>query len=164
MNNIIWCCTGIIKLYRIYFCWAGLEEFDSAFDFTSQDESRITLKKWEDFPTLDIRDAFMVFMIDLIGKNDIIRFLFYIAELLNGPIQFLNCHLFGFIGEYQKYMIPPCLDLRADTYRTLKEEFALQSYLDDADVALRGLLELLLETQMFAGATKLSAMHVMLTT
>jgi hypothetical protein len=27
------------------------------------------MKKWESFPTAELRDAFMVFMIDLLGKN-----------------------------------------------------------------------------------------------
>lgn len=98
---------------------AGLEEFDSAFDFVSQDDSQISTKKWEDFPTLGIRDAFMVFMIDL-------------------------------LGNYPNYIIPPIEDLSADTYRTFKEEFATNRYLNDADQSIRCVLEALLDTQMFA--------------
>lgn len=98
---------------------AGLEEFDSAFDFVSQDDAQVSTKKWEDFPTLNLRDAFMVFMIDL-------------------------------LGDYPSYIIPPIEDLSADTYRTFKEEFASNKYLNDADQSIRCILEALLETQMFA--------------
>jgi hypothetical protein len=98
---------------------SGLEEFDSAFDFQSQDEHQISTLKWESFPTLLIRDAFLVFMIEL-------------------------------LGNYATYIIPPVEDMSADTYRTFKEEFYVDDYLEDADVSLRPLLELLLETQMFA--------------
>ena len=48
---------------------SGLDEFDSAFDFVSQDESRVSSKKWDQFPTIELRDAFLVFMIDILGKQ-----------------------------------------------------------------------------------------------
>ena len=47
---------------------SGLEIFDSAFEFQSLDNrSNISTSKWANFPTLEVRDAFMVFMIDLLG-------------------------------------------------------------------------------------------------
>ena len=47
---------------------SGLEIFDSAFEFQSLDNSStISARKWANFPTLEVRDAFMVFMIDLLG-------------------------------------------------------------------------------------------------
>ena len=45
---------------------SGLEVHDSAFEFHIADGA-ITSKQWERFPTLEVRDAFMVFMIDLLG-------------------------------------------------------------------------------------------------
>jgi hypothetical protein len=107
--------------YRIGPQTVGFEEFDSAFDFQSQDDSQVTAVKWEQFPTLEVRDAFMVFMVD-------------------------------FLGDYPAYVIPPIEDMTVeDTYRTFREEFSVNDYLDDAgDVATRASLELLMETQMFA--------------
>jgi hypothetical protein len=51
---------------------SGLEEFDSAFDFQSHnvegdDSTSVSAKKWEQFPTLDVRDAFLSLMIDILG-------------------------------------------------------------------------------------------------
>ena len=45
---------------------SGLEIFDSAFEFQLADGA-ISSKQWDKFPTLEVRDAFMVFMIDLLG-------------------------------------------------------------------------------------------------
>jgi hypothetical protein len=107
--------------YRIGPQTVGFEEFDSAFDFQSQDDSQVTASKWEQFPTLEVRDAFMVFMVD-------------------------------FLGDYPAYVIPPIEDMTVeDTYRTFREEFSVNDYLDDAgDQTNRASLELLMETQMFA--------------
>lgn len=53
--------------YKIGPQTTGLEIFDSAFEFHSLDESNVSASQWARFPTLDVRDAFMVFMIDLFG-------------------------------------------------------------------------------------------------
>jgi hypothetical protein len=45
----------------------GLEQFDSAFEFKSQDDTQISEQKWSEFPTLEIRDSFMVLMVDILG-------------------------------------------------------------------------------------------------
>ncbi|KAJ1403776.1 AEX-3 domain-containing protein, partial [Ochromonadaceae sp. CCMP2298] len=55
-----------------------------------------------------------------------------------------------FLGDYSHYVIPPSLDLSADSYRTFREEFAVGEYLNAADKASRGASEVLLETQMFS--------------
>ena len=57
----------IATTYKIGPQTSGLEIFDSAFEFHSLDESNISASQWARFPTLDVRDAFMVFMIDLLG-------------------------------------------------------------------------------------------------
>eukprot|EP01034_Spumella_vulgaris_P022474 gene22474-28602_t len=107
--------------YRIGPQTVGFEEFDSAFDFQSQDDSQVTAKKWEEFPTLEIRDAFMVFLVDFLGD--------YPAYVIP-PIEDMTVE---------------------DTYRTFREEFSVSDYLEDAgDVATKASLELLMETQMFA--------------
>ena len=72
------------------------------------------------FPTLELRDAFMLFMIDIIGPS------------------------------YTRFILPPPEDMAADTYRTFQESFDTFAYLEDADKDLRPLLSRLLETQMFA--------------
>eukprot|EP00605_Chrysophyceae_sp_TOSAG23-4_P000418 GSChrysophyteH1.ASY1.ANO1.474.1 assembled CDS len=46
----------------------GLEQFDSAFDMKPQvtaEENRST--RWDSFPTLEVRDSFLVFMVDVLG-------------------------------------------------------------------------------------------------
>lgn len=47
---------------------SGLEQFDSAFEFQTR-ESNVLMSglTWNDFPTLHIRDYFLVFMIDILG-------------------------------------------------------------------------------------------------
>jgi hypothetical protein len=45
----------------------GLEQFDSAFEFQSFDHEGNT-KNWDEFPTLEIRDAFLVLMIEVLGN------------------------------------------------------------------------------------------------
>lgn len=45
----------------------GLEQFDSAFEFQSFDPDGNSLK-WDEFPTLEIRDAFIVLMIEILGN------------------------------------------------------------------------------------------------
>lgn len=110
----------------------GLEEFDSAFDFVTthaaadmdsvhdqSSRSSTQVKSWDEFPTLELRDSFMSFMIDM-------------------------------LGDYTKYIIPPIEDLTADTFRTFKEEFQVQSYIQDAESGTKVVLEHLMETQMFA--------------
>jgi hypothetical protein len=94
-----------------------LDQFDSAFEFHLPEASGKV--DWGRFPTLVIRDSFMVFMVDM-------------------------------LGSYTKYIIPPCQDLDADTYRTFKEEFDVREYLGHAQRGSRAILERLMETQMFA--------------
>jgi len=59
----------IAKKYRIGPQKTGRKHFDSVFDFHGEiDESEeISMKEWKKFPTLDIRDSFMVLMIDILG-------------------------------------------------------------------------------------------------
>jgi hypothetical protein len=58
----------IAEEYQIAPQMGGLEEFDSAFDFQANPEDGgVTPKKWEEFPTMEIRDSFMSFMGDLLG-------------------------------------------------------------------------------------------------
>lgn len=58
---------NIATQYRIGPQTSGLEIFDSAFEFHLADATNVSSAKWAKFPTLDIRDAFMVFLIDLLG-------------------------------------------------------------------------------------------------
>eukprot|EP00981_Chlorochromonas_danica_P011325 scaffold3873_cov177-Ochromonas_danica.AAC.5 len=58
----------IAEEYRIAPQVVGLEEFDSAFDFQGSEENAIPREKWNAFPTLELRDSFMSFMIDLLGE------------------------------------------------------------------------------------------------
>eukprot|EP01033_Poteriospumella_lacustris_P001369 gene1367-997_t len=54
------------------------------------------------------------------------------------------------LGDYTAFIIPPVEDLSADTYRTFREEFMVDEYMNHADVHCRPVLELLMETQMFS--------------
>ncbi len=48
---------------------SGLEQFDSAFEFQNFSPDGTTdTRRWEDFPTLEIRDSFMALMIDILGN------------------------------------------------------------------------------------------------
>jgi hypothetical protein len=111
--------------YQIAPQTVGLEEFDSAFDFQASqyDENAISREKWEQFPTMEVRDAFLSFMIDV-------------------------------LGDYARYIIPPVEEAHDNcehnSYRTFKEEFAVDEYLHDADSSCRPLLDYLMETQMFS--------------
>lgn len=88
-----------------------LELFDSAFDISSNNE---------DIPSLEIRDIFMVFMIDI-------------------------------LGNYAKYIAPiNSSKYNTDTYRTFKESYMVEDYINDADSSMRSLILQLSETQMFA--------------
>lgn len=109
----------IAEDYRIAPQTVGLEEMDSAFDFQDDSEDAISREKWEAFPTLDMRDSFMSFMIDL-------------------------------LGDYPKYILPPVEDMFAESYRTFREEFAVEEYLADSDPTCRPALDYLMETQMFS--------------
>jgi hypothetical protein len=46
----------------------GLSHFDSAFDYKSLDADQLPAgRKWTDFPTLEVRDVFLVFMCEILG-------------------------------------------------------------------------------------------------
>lgn len=109
----------IAEDYHIAPQTVGLEEMDSAFDFQDDSEDAISREKWDAFPTLEMRDSFMSFMIDL-------------------------------LGDYPKYILPPVEDMFAETYRTFREEFAVEEYLADSDPSCRPTLDYLMETQMFS--------------
>ena len=85
----------------------------------SMADKEASVDKWELFPTLPLRDSFMVFMID-------------------------------FLGDYIQCIVPPSADLQRDSYRTFQEEFRIKEYLDGFPGSARGVMELLLETQMFS--------------
>jgi hypothetical protein len=74
----------------------------------------------ENIPSLVIRDMFMVFMVDI-------------------------------LGNYSKYIVPinPG-EYNTDTYRTFKESYMVEDYINDADSTMRPLILKLSETQMFA--------------
>lgn len=59
----------ISKKYKIGPQKSGRKHFDSVFDFHGEiDEGEeISMKEWKKFPTLDIRDSFMVLMVDILG-------------------------------------------------------------------------------------------------
>jgi len=129
----------------------NLEEFDSAFELPSnvammmeeeeeeEEEGMVSTpkrrsRKHEPFPTLHVRDFFMVFMTEI-------------------------------LGDYYHYVRPPSQNLSLDAYRTLKEEFAMTEYLNNASIfspgvsasvrandskILRTLLDHLTGAQMFA--------------
>ena len=101
----------------------GLDRFDSAFDFQAYEDIQ------EPAPVTALAwDNFPTLEI-----RDI--FMSFMADLL---------------GNYQKYIIPPLEDMSADTYRTFKEEFSVEEYLNDAGSMVRPILEMLVDTQMFA--------------
>ena len=54
------------------------------------------------------------------------------------------------LGDYVRCIVPPSDDLDGDTYRTFQEEFRIKEYLDGFPTSLKGIMELLLETQMFS--------------
>lgn len=61
----------------------GLIQFDSAFDYKSFDENILPGgRKWSDFPTLEVRDAFLIFMCEILGD-----FSRYIRSPRNIPLQ-----------------------------------------------------------------------------
>ena len=101
----------------------GLDRFDSAFDFQA----------YEDFQEPVAVSAHLWENFPTLEIRD--YFMNFMADLL---------------GNYQKYIIPPLEDMSADTYRTFKEEFSVEEYLNDSGVTVRPLLEMLVETQMFA--------------
>lgn len=111
---------SIAERYEIGPQTKGLEEFDSAFDFQSPDEGKVTAQMWRDFPTLVIRDAFMVFMIDLLGN---------FPKYLIPPIEDLSADTFRTFKE---------------------EFYVNEYLLDADPSGTRPLLSLLMETQMFA--------------
>lgn len=57
----------IAEEYRIAPQTCGLEEFDSAFDFQTSEDNAIPREKWDEFPSLELRDSFMSFIIDVLG-------------------------------------------------------------------------------------------------
>ena len=57
----------------------GFEEFDSAFDFQSQND-QISSIKWENFPTFDIRDSFMVLHNQILKQAQLIIFILLINQ------------------------------------------------------------------------------------
>ena len=102
----------------------GLDRFDSAFDFQAYEDIQE--------PSTAISTASWENFPTLEIRD---YFMSFMADLL---------------GNYQKYIIPPLEDMSADTYRTFKEEFSVEEYLNDAGPTVRPLLEMLVETQMFA--------------
>jgi DENN (AEX-3) domain len=101
----------------------GLDRFDSAFDFQA----------YEDVQEPALVTALSWESFPTLEIRDC--FMNFMADLL---------------GNYQKYIIPPLEDMSADTYRTFKEEFSVEEYLNDAGPTVRSILELVVETQMFA--------------
>ena len=55
--------NSIVSLYSIGPQVTGLEQFDSPFEFKDDSEAQ----NWENFPTLEIRDCFVVLMADILG-------------------------------------------------------------------------------------------------
>lgn len=53
------------------------------------------------------------------------------------------------MGDYPKYVSSPSSDFSADTFRTFKECFSVEEYVNSADPNVRPLLSALVETQMF---------------
>ncbi len=101
----------------------SLEQFDSAFDFFPYVEGDITEAQWERFPTSELRDAFMVYMIDILGNY---------AKYMISPIS---------LGVSDG----------ASEFRTFKESFYVEEYLHVShEYNMKHLTELLLETQMFS--------------
>lgn len=101
----------------------ALEQFDSAFDFFPYVEGDITEAQWDRFPTAELRDAFMVYMIDVLGNY---------AKYMISPIA---------LG----------LGDGASEFRTFKESFYVEEYLAVSnEYNMKHLTELLLETQMFS--------------
>ena len=101
----------------------GLDRFDSAFDFQA----------YEDLQEPAAVTALSWDNFPTLEIRDC--FMNFMADL---------------IGNYQKYIIPPLEDMSAETYRTFKEEFSVEEYLSDAGPTVRPILEMLVETQMFA--------------
>ena len=81
---------SIATAYKIGPQLTGLEVFDSAFEFQVVDDSSISSRKWAKFPTLEIRDAFMVFMIDLLGD---------IPKYIIPPVQDLSADVYRTFKE-----------------------------------------------------------------
>lgn len=105
-------------------------EVDTRASITDKEAS---VDKWESFPTLPLRDSFMVFMIDFLGD--------YIQCIIPPPSPSLHPSASA--------------DLETNSYRTFLEEFRIKEYLDGfSGGSSRGggvmVMELLLETQMFS--------------
>ena len=101
----------------------SLEQFDSAFDSVPYVEGDITEAQWERFPTSELRDAFMVYMIDILGNY---------AKYMISPIS---------LGVSDG----------ASEFRTFRESFHIEEYLSVShEYNMKHLTELLLETQMFS--------------
>jgi hypothetical protein len=58
--------------------------------------------------------------------------------------------MIDFLGDYIQCIVPPSADLQRDSYRTFQEEFRIKEYLDGFPGSAKGVVELLLETQMFS--------------
>lgn len=102
----------------------GLDRFDSAFDFQSYE---------------DIQEPAAAVSAEQWEK-------FPTLEIRDSFMSFMA----DLLGNYQRYIIPPLEDMSADTYRTFKEEFSVEEYLQDAGPTVRSVLALLVDTQMFA--------------
>jgi len=99
----------------------GLAEFDSAFEYKSfEGDSLPAGRKWSDFPTFWVRDAFLSFMCDLLGD---------VSKYIRPPVPSVPGNCFS---------------------RSFAEQFMIEEYIRDADKSVKPLLKAMMDTQMFA--------------
>ena len=108
----------------------ALAEYDSAFDMHKPaldmdggdtNGNAGQSKRWAQFPTAEVRDAFLVFMIDLLSEYQ-----HYIIP----PDAGISSN-------------------SSTQFRTFQEMFHISQYVGEADIRSKGFLEKLVETQMF---------------
>jgi hypothetical protein len=104
-----------------------LDEIDSAFDFSQAKSNDFFETEVSHHPPRDWSQFPTLVVRD--------AFMSFMADLL---------------GDYPSYIIPPVDDLSPDTYRTFKEEFMVEEYLQHADASCKLVSEYLMETQMFS--------------